>query len=120
MSEHTACSSLLSRVCPDGVCLCYRLEASLSQKLSSTLQASTVDVRPDLPGQRSEARVLGGRRPSWRRAGATDLSGNHTDLSLGELSTLRSVSSPGSGPSKVLSEADELTIKQEQQFLEEK
>lgn len=47
-----------------------------------------------------------------------DLSGNHTDLSLGELSTLRSASSPGSGPSKVLSEANEPTTKQEQQFLE--
>ena len=80
-----------------------------------------MDVCPDLPGERSEARVLGGRRPSWRRAGATDLSGDYTDLSLGELSTLRSVSSPGSGPSKVLSEAkDDLTKKQAQQFLEEK
>ncbi|KAB0390670.1 hypothetical protein E2I00_018830 [Balaenoptera physalus] len=65
----------------------------------------------DLPGERSEARVLGGRRPSWRRAGATDLSGDYTDLSLGELSTLRSVSSPGSGPSKAVYKTADVACK---------
>ena len=64
MSQHTACSSLLSRVCPDGVCLCYRLEASLSQKLCLPLfrRPLWMCVQISLErGLRPECWVAGGR-----------------------------------------------------------
>lgn len=114
ISEHmVCCSSFLARP------LLQTGGLGQPEALSFAVQVFTVAVRPALPGERSEARVLAGGRPSQCRAEAADLSGKYTDLSLGVLSTRRSLSSLSLGPARRSGEAkDELTRKQ--QFLEEK